>query len=269
MIESIFRLLDSLSPKDRGSMRLAVDVAYGRHPRQKLDIYAPVKRERPLPVVSFFYGGSWMDGDRRFYKFAGRALAALGYITVIADYRVLPDVEYPGFLEDGVRAVEWTVDNISAFGGDPLRLALIGHSAGAYNATMLALDSRYLGAQGHLPRIKAVAGISGPYDFYPFDVDISMRTFGAVRDGRSTQPIQHVSPAAPPMFLGTGSADALVGPRNTIALAEKLRAAGVPVMEKHYTGLGHSAPLLALNLIWRSKAPVLSDLAEFLAARLN
>lgn len=269
MIDSIFRLLDALGPKDRGSKRLAADVAYGRHARHKLDVYGPIVRDRALPVVSFFYGGSWMDGDRRFYQFAGRALAALGYIAVIADYRVLPDVEYPGFLEDGVSAFEWIVGNIGSFGGDPERIALVGHSAGAYNAVMLALDKRYLVANGHLPRIRGVAGLSGPYDFFPFDVDISIRTFGAVRDGRSTQPIQHVGPDAPPMFLGTGTLDALVGPHNTIALAEKLRAVGVEVTEKHYLGLGHTAPLLALNRIWRSKAPVLNDLAQFLAARLN
>ncbi|HEV7719144.1 MAG TPA: alpha/beta hydrolase [Arsenicitalea sp.] len=269
MIESIFRLLDTLGPKDRGSKKLAADVAYGRHARQKLDVYAPVIRNRVLPVIAFFYGGSWMDGDRRFYQFAGRALAALGYIVVIADYRVLPDVEYPGFLDDGFRAFEWIVSNIASFGGDPERIALVGHSAGAYNAVMLALDKRYLIDNGHLKRLRGVAGLSGPYDFFPFDVDISIRTFGAVRDGRSTQPIQHVSPEAPPMFLATGTHDSLVGPHNTINLAERLRAAGVQVTEKHYQGLGHAAPLLALNRIWRRKAPVLSDLAQFLAARLN
>ena len=107
MALSLLSLFNTLTPKDSGSRLVARDVAYGPAARHKLDIYAPRNCEKPVPVVFFVYGGSWMDGDRHNYGFAGRALAALGYVTVIADYRLVPEVEYPGFLEDGAAAFAW------------------------------------------------------------------------------------------------------------------------------------------------------------------
>jgi acetyl esterase/lipase len=268
MALSLLTLFNTLSPKDRGSRQMARDLAYGSAARQKLDIYAPRKLERPTPVVFFVYGGSWMDGDRHNYAFAGRALAALGYVNVIADYRLVPEVEYPGFLEDGAAAFAWVVEHIGRYGGDARRIALMGHSAGAYNAAMLVLDPAYLRRAGLLERVRCVVGLSGPYDFYPFDGPISLRTFGAVRDPRSTQPVNHVTPASPPMLLGHGGRDRLVSPRNAIALAGKLRDVGVAVDEIHYSHLDHAGPLLALSRPARALAPVLGDVASFLRRHL-
>lgn len=264
MALSLLSLFNTLSPKDRGSRLVARDVAYGPAARHKLDIYAPRKLEKPAPVVYFVYGGSWMDGDRHNYGFAGRALAALGYLTVIADYRLVPEVEYPGFLEDGAAAFAWVARHADQYGGDARRMALMGHSAGAYNAAMLALDPAYLQHAGLLDRVRCVVGLSGPYDFFPFDGPISLRTFGAVQNPRTTQPINHVTPSAPPMLLGHGGRDRLVYPRNSVALAQRLREAGVAVAEAHYPSLGHAEPLLALSRPIRGIAPVLADVAAFL-----
>lgn len=269
MTISILSIINALSPKDAGSRKVAHDLPYGPAARQQLDIYAPKVSNGPLPVVFFIYGGSWSDGDRRNYDFAGRALAAQGFVTVIADYRVLPEVEYPEFLDDGVRALAFVAETIAQFGGDPGRIALMGHSAGAYNATMLALDQAYLAKAGLLERVRCVVGLSGPYDFFPFDGPISLRTFGAVREPELTQPIHHVSAAAPPMFLGTGDRDRLVLPRNTVALAKSLRAAGVAVEERHYPRLGHPGPLLALGRPARAIAPVLADVTAYLHHHLD
>lgn len=269
MAISLLSLLNTLSPKDRGSRKVARDVPFGPAPRQQLDIYAPRHASGPVPVVFFIYGGSWMDGDRRNYDFAGRALAALGYVVVIADYRVLPEVEYPGFLEDGVAALRWVVEHIARYGGDAGRIALMGHSAGAYNGVMLVLDPAYLAAAGLLERVRCVVGLSGPYDFLPFDGPISLRTFGAVRQPATTQPVNHVRPGAPPMLLGSGDKDRIVYPRNSVALAARLRQAGVAVEEIHYPGLDHPGPLLALGRPARRIAPVLADVAAFLRRYLG
>lgn len=268
MVFSILSVINALSPGDRGSRKVARDVPYGPAERHKLDIYAPLHSRTPRPVVFFIYGGSWMDGTRTDYDFVGRALAALGYVVVIADYRLVPEVEYPGFLDDGTAALRWVVDNIARHGGDPARLALMGHSAGAYNAVMQALDDGCLARAGLLGQVRCVVGLSGPYDFFPFDGPISMRTFGAVRDPASTQPVNHVTSAAPPMLLGTGTRDRLVLPRNSAALARRLRAAGVEVEERYYR-LGHPEPLLALGRPARWLAPVLADTAAFLRAHLD
>jgi acetyl esterase/lipase len=186
---TLFVLFNRLSPKELTSRRLAAAVPYGSGARKLLDIYAPSRGQGPWPVVFFCYGGSWSEGSRAEYAFAGRAIAALGYVVVIADHRLVPEVEYPLFLDDLSEAFAWTVDNIAAHGGDPSRIALMGHSAGAYNAIMLAVDPRYLKAIGLVSHVKAFVGLSGPYDFFPFDGPVSIRVFGAVSEPRSTQPI--------------------------------------------------------------------------------
>ena len=264
---SLLGLLNALSRKDPRSRRLARGVPYGPNSRQQLDIYGPIGLPDPRPVLFFVYGGSWVEGDRHGYGFAGRMLAGLGYVTVISDYRVLPEVEYPGFLEDNDAALAWVADAISAYGGDASRIALIGHSAGAYNAVMLALVPRYL--VGLRERVKAVIGLSGPYDFFPFDVPISLRAFGAVRDPKSTQPVNLVTASAPPMFLASGDGDKLVYPRNTAALARALREAGVAVEEQHYAELGHPGPLLELGSLLGGRASLSADLARYLRAALG
>ncbi|MGV8856533.1 MAG: alpha/beta hydrolase [Devosia sp.] len=272
MAFSILGMINALSLKDAASRPIGRDIAYGADPRQKLDIYAPRQERRnqaQLPVVVFIYGGSWSDGSRADYDFVGRALAAQGFVTVVVDYRLLPAVEYPAFLNDCALAVQWVADHIAEHGGDPGRIALMGHSAGAYNAVMLALDPSLLARRDLLKRVRCVVGLSGPYDFFPFDGAITLRTFGAVREPMATQPVHFVSPSAPPMFLGTGEKDSLVYPRNTVALARRLRVVGVTVEERHYQMLGHPGPLLALGRPARPIAPVLKDVATFLHCHLE
>lgn len=269
MASSLLSVVNALLPKDQTSRLLARDLRFGPAARHRLDIYAPKRSNGPRPVVFFVYGGSWSDGDKDNYAFVGRALAGLGYVVVIANYRLVPEVEYPGFLEDGLAALRWVVETIGRHGGDARRIALVGHSAGAYNAVMLALDRRYLAQAGLLDRLRCLVGLSGPYDFYPFDGPISLRTFGAVREGRQTQPIQHVHPAVPPTFLGSGDRDRLVYPRNSVALAARLRQAGVSVEEVHYPTLGHAGPLMALALPARPFLPVHADVAAFLRRHLE
>jgi len=264
-------LFATLSPKDP-AMVSARDVAFGPDPRQKLDVYAPrrIQGAGPAPVVVFFYGGSWDSGRRQDYNWAGKALASRGFVTVIADYRLYPQVRFPVFLEDGALAVRWTVDHAAQFGGDPSRIALVGHSAGAYNAAMLALDSRYLTAAGVDPRrIKVFAGLSGPYDFLPLRDPIAIRTFGEARDPSATQPTAFARADAPATFLATGEKDTYVFPRNTVRLAKALREVGVLVEERHYPEVDHINMVLAFSRPLRGRAPVFEELVAFLKAHLT
>ncbi len=98
-----------------------------------------------------------------------KALARRGYVAVLPDYRIYPQARYPDFLDDGARAVRWAKDNATRFGGDPQKLFLMGHSAGAHIAAMLALDATWLQKVGLVPGrdIAGLIGISGPYDFLP------------------------------------------------------------------------------------------------------
>lgn len=266
---SAFSLFNALVPKDFGSRRIARGIAYGPSARHRLDIYAPRWRKAPLPVLFFIYGGSWSDGDRSNYEFAGRAMAALGYVVVIADYRLVPEVEYPGFLVDCTDAYAWTLAHIAEYGGDPTRIGLMGHSAGAYNAAMLALDPAYLRARGMLDGLKCLVGLSGPYDFLPFDGPISLRVFGGVREPGRTQPANLVGDRLPAAFLGSGDRDTLVSPRNTATLAARMAGAGATVTERHYPSLGHPHTLLALAAPMRPFTPVRRDVADFLKHHLR
>ena len=266
---SAFSLFNALVPKDLGSKRIARGLSYGPSERHKLDIYAPRWRREKLPVLVFIYGGSWSDGDRSNYEFAGRAMAALGYVVVVADYRLVPEVEYPGFLIDCTDAYAWTVAHIAEHGGDSSRIGLMGHSAGAYNAAMLALDPAYLRKRGLLDGLKCLVGLSGPYDFLPFDGPISLRVFGGIQNPDRTQPANLVSDRLPAAFLGSGDRDDLVSPRNTKTLAARLAGAGGEVVERHYPSLGHPHTLLALAVPMRAFTPVRRDVAEFLKTHLQ
>ncbi len=242
------------------------DIAFGPHPRQRLDIYLPSGPVARAPVAFFIYGGSWSSGDKGTYGFVGDAFASRGYVTVIADYRLVPEVRFPAFIEDGATALATVRRIIGRYGGDADRLHLLGHSAGAYNAMMLALDPRYL-ARAAVPRsaIRAAAGLSGPYDFLPLDVAATRAAFGNARNPAETQPISFARRGAPRIFLGTGTADTTVLPRNTDALAARLQGVGVPVTVRKYDGVGHAGTVLALAPLLRF-TPVLDDVTRFFGA---
>jgi acetyl esterase/lipase len=261
--------LNALTPGDGGVAKRVDGAAYGTDPRQKLDVYAPEHGMGPLPVVVFFYGGGWNSGYRGGYAFAARALAARGFVVVVPDYRLVPAVRFPAFVDDAAAAIRWTVDHVAASGGDPRRIAVAGHSAGAHIALLVTLDRHYLAAAGVPGAIKAVVGLAGPYDFLPFDAKSAIDAFGQAPDKRATQPIRFVRADAPPVLLLTGEADDVVRPRNTATLAAALRGAGAPVEVKTYPGVGHIGILLALSKPFRGKADVLATVATFLHARLG
>ncbi|MEP7207934.1 MAG: alpha/beta hydrolase [Casimicrobiaceae bacterium] len=242
---------------------------YGDHPRQVLDVYAPHDGgASPAPVIVFFYGGNWNSGDRRDYRFIGEALAGRGFVVVIPDYRLYPEVRFPAFLQDGARAVRWTIDHIGEWGGDPRRVVLMGHSAGAYNAAMLAFDRQWLAGAGVAPgTIRALVGLAGPYDFLPLQSSITRGVFGYPDTPLSTQPIQFATAAAPPSLLVTGANDGVVDPGNSSRLAAALRTHGANATVITYPGLGHRLLVGALATPLGFLAPVLEDVATFVNAR--
>jgi acetyl esterase/lipase len=250
-----------LVPKDLGSVRAAAGLAYGPGPRRRFDLYRPRRAEAPLPVLLFFYGGSWASGRREDYAFAGRALAARGFVTAIADYRLVPDAHFPDFLEDGAAAVLGAARAAADHGGDPARLILAGHSAGAYIAAMLALDPRWLGAGRAW--VRGFAGLAGPYDFLPLDGPATRAAFGSAPDLQLTQPVRFAAPGTPPALLLHGAEDRTVRPRNSECLAAALRREGSEARVKLYPSLGHAGILTALALPFRRRVPVLADLAAF------
>ncbi|MAN78566.1 MAG: alpha/beta hydrolase [Rhizobiales bacterium] len=253
-------IFNALVPKD-GGVTVERNMPFGVHPRQKLDIYRPANDETGLPVIYFSYGGGWEAGDKQEYGFVGRALAARGYVTVIADYRLVPEVVFPDFIADNGLAVQWIADAIGSYGGDPGRMVLMGHSAGAYNVMMLALDPEF-GVD--VSNVRAIVGLSGPYDFYPFDVSQSQNAFGDFPQPEQTQPVNLVSGGLPPVLLGHGDKDETVFLRNSVAMAEKMTENGVDVSLKVYEGGNHADTLVSLAMPLRWRYGVLEDVLAFL-----
>jgi len=256
-------VLNALAESD--ASRTVTDIAYGSDPRQRLDIYVPAKPNASFPVVLFFFGGSWNSGSRSDYRFVGEALASRGILVVIADYRLYPQVRYPDFLDDSARAAAWTLVNAKEHGGDPARIYIMGHSAGAYNAAMLALDPRWMTKAGSSPRAFAgFIGLAGPYDFLPIENPDVKPVFFAPNSPPDSQPILYVGPASPRSFLAAPESDSLVDPeRSTHQLADKLTAAGVSVTYKRYSRVSHTTLIGAMGRPLRWLAPVLDDVDAF------
>ena len=257
-------LLNALVPDD--GYRVERDLAYGDAARQRLDLYLPGAVVAPAPVVVFFYGGRWVAGSKTDYRFVGEALAARGFVVVIPDYRLYPEVRFPTFVEDGAAAVAWVRRNIGRFGGEPWQIHLMGHSAGAHIAALLALDRRYLAAAGVEPgTLESFVGLAGPYDFLPL-TDATVKRIFAADDLAATQPITFAEGSAPRALLLHGGDDRTVLPRNSQHLAAALEAAGGRAQLRLYPDLDHVALVAALAAPLRWLAPVLDDVTGFLRA---
>jgi acetyl esterase/lipase len=159
-------VVNGLTPED--DFRLVADIRYGPEPRQALDIYLPTRTPlRRTPLV-FVYGGAWERGDKADYLFVGQAFAELGYATVVPDYRLYPDASFPDFVDDVAAAVTTALGRLGkAACLDARRVVLVGHSAGAHTAALLALDPDYLARAGAIEPA-ALVGLAGPYDL-PLD----------------------------------------------------------------------------------------------------
>ena len=250
-----------------GGIEVRHDLAYGPGPRGKLDVYLPRRVGPDTPVAVFIYGGSWQSGDRSFYRFVGATLASRGIVTVIPDYRVYPRARYPDFLRDNALAVRFVKGHAGQWGADPARLFLVGHSAGAYNVAMLAVDRRWLAEVGLDPRrdLAGTVGLAGPYDFLPLRDEKLKIIFGPPDRRPDTQPINHVDGQAPPMLLLAGDKDSVVDPGNATRLAAAIAARGGEGEARIYPGVGHVGLITALLPPFRHRAPVLDAVVDFIA----
>jgi acetyl esterase/lipase len=263
------KVLNGLVPTD--TYQFQGGLAYGKAPRQVLDVYQPLPSTAPArgarPLVVFFFGGTWTTGDRASYRFVGEALAARGAVVVVPDYGLSPAFTYPAFVRDSALAVKWALDNAERLGADPKQVYVMGHSSGGYNAAMVALDARWLGEVGASPKqLAGWIGLAGPYDFLPIGDPQAQAAFNWPDTPRDSQPLTHVTPASPRALLMAASKDKLVYPdRNTLQMAAALRAADVPVEVKLFDNLSHVTLIGAFGkpIQWLG-GPVLPPVMDFL-----
>ena len=240
-------------------------VPYGPDPRQRFDLYQPAVPVRNAPLVVFFYGGSWSSGDRADYRFVGEALASKGIVTMVADYRLSPAVRYPVFVQDSAKAVRHAMETASQYGASPSQVYVMGHSAGAYNAAMVALDGRWLAAEGLKPaQLAGWIGLAGPYDFLPIGDRKTQVAFEWPNTPADSQPLVHASKLSPPALLLAPANDSVVSPqRSTVAMARKLDASGVRVESALFDSVSHVTLVAAMASVLRSRAPVLARVQAF------
>jgi acetyl esterase/lipase len=244
---------------------LPVTLSYGSSERQRVDVYQAGRRK---PLVIFFYGGSWNSGSRTDYRFVARAFNDLGYSVAIPDYRLTPEALYPDFLKDSAQAISLLINRAEEFGADPQRVILVGHSAGAYNAMMVALDQRWLSPEDR-QRIRGVIGLASPVNFLPIQLPAARLAFHWPNTPRDSQPIEHVSSSSPPILFINANNDPLVDPRiNSIAMAEKLRAANVYVEVENFDGplgmINHARLVATLSPTFQFLSPTLDKSRVFI-----
>ncbi len=243
-------------------VKVANGVSFGVH-KNKLDIWSTSSKSKaPRPVLVFFYGGGWANGTRTEYSYAARPFVEAGYMVVLPDYRKVPEVRFPGFVEDSADAVKWVQANIAQYGGDPARVNVAGHSAGAYNALMLALDPQWLGDR---PVTSAIS-LAGAADFYPFTSKRAINAMSQFPDPNATQPVTFVRADAPPILLIHGTEDTVVRIRNSNSLYAKQKAAGGDITLRAQAGGSHNDLVLALGTLFRGYYPVVPESVKFLDA---
>lgn len=254
---------DAATPHAPGVSRAVDGAAYADGPRHTLDVYAPARHEGRAPVVVFIYGGGWQTGAKEQYRFAGEAFASAGFVTVVPDYRLYPEVRFPDFLTDNAQAVRWVQDNIARYGGDPHSIVLIGHSAGAYNAVMLGEDARYLRAAGvDAHNIRGIVGLAGPYRF-PSNVPVIRNVFAGAADWNATQPDLAVRRDGPPLLLLAGVNDRRVPPHSSEVMRDAAMQAGEQAEARLYPGIDHPLIVQALAVQRHNASPVFADTVAF------
>ena len=245
------------------SQKIMRDIDFGSEYGSKLDVYTPADVKPNMPVIVFFYGGKWEYGSKSDYRFAADAFTSRGYIVVIPDYVKYPKVKFPLWQADAAKAVAWVHENIGAYSGDNKNIFLLGHSAGAHIAALLATDNEYLAKTGGSNAwVKAFAGLAGPYDFVPEEPDLK-DMFGPPARYNKMRVTSYIDGKEPPMLLLWGRDDKDVGEQNITKLEKALKARGGKYEVKFYDGVDHIYIVGALSSLAKWRAPVIDDIDKF------
>lgn len=266
----VFGVIASCSPRQFAERiaigtdtRLSTGIAYGSHPRQLLDIYRPRGKHDRARVIVFLYGGRWTSGTRHDYPLLARSFTSRGWVVVVPDYRLHPEVRFPAWIEDGAKVVRWTVGNITAFGGDTTRIFVAGHSAGGHTAALLALDETYLRAAGVGPDlVRGFVSIAGPVETTWTDPDVQA-AMGPSAGWAATYPATFIDGSERPLLFLHGTDDRTVSYLNSVRLAARVSERGGCARVKTYSGIGHVGIILAAMLPSLSSASVVDDITRF------
>ena len=240
------------------------DIAYGDLPRQRLDIYVPEDASsQPRPVVVFFHGGRWSFGSKNQYEFVGTRLASMGYVAVLPNTRLYPEVKFPTFVEDAAASVAWVQANIGKYGGTR-QLFISGHSSGAHIGALVVANSRYLkDAGGSAKHINGFIGMAGPYDFTPKAEDLR-DMFGPPEHFPDMVVSNYIDGDEPPFALMYSKNDETVHISNLRKLKARIEAQHGQVETYLYEDGGHTGTVAALSWANPANLPVADDMRTFI-----
>lgn len=241
------------------------DRAYGPERSQKLDIHVPADPgDKQRDVIVFFYGGRWTYGTKEDYRFVGATFAKRGFLVVIPDYRKYPTVRFPGFVQDGAKALAWVFDHIAEFHGNPARIHIVGHSAGAHIGALLVADPHYLAdeGKGRSLTVQDFVGLAGPYAFTPDEPDLE-DMFGPPQNYPRMQVTTFIDGMQPPMLLLYGDKDTVVKRANLEKLEQRVMQKGGCVRSIIYHDVDHTNLLGALSWWPQRRASVIDDIERF------
>ena len=259
-------MINAITPKN--DVSVVKGIAYGSHPRQRLDIYRPAETADQAAVVVFYYGGAWESGERADYEFVARKLAARGLVVVVPDYRVYPEVRFPGFVKDGTQAAAWVLDHRRDFSMKSAPVFLMGHSAGAHIAMLVGVDQRYLRQLGHdSDELAGIIGLAGPYDFLPLESERLEKIFAAPVALYDSQPINFADAGDPPVLLAHGDRDRRVWLRNSLNMASKLQQAGSEVSLVIYPGVTHTGLMKPFVVFVDDDSGLIEEILSFIRSK--
>jgi acetyl esterase/lipase len=224
--------VEPFSSRAEPAVRVLGGIAYApgsdTGPRQRLDLYLPERAQGRVPVVVSAPGGGLVEGDKANDAFIGQRLAAAGFATAVVNYRLSPEVAFPGHVEDLAAAVAWVHRAIADFGADPDQIFLIGHSAGAYLAMLLATDVRYLAAHGvSLDSIRGIVPVSGFYWVERVAPGRAKHIWGESLDiWHRASPARHLHDRLPPALIVHADGDDADRRAQNVDLERALREAG-------------------------------------------
>lgn len=274
---SALAVVNSISSS--GGVGVSKNISYGNEPLQDLDIYYPKQLAQAMdaqrtisdsyPMVVFVHGGSWESGTKEEYAFVGQSFAQAGYVTAVINYRKVPEHVYPDYVKDTAQAIAWSYDNAASFHADPQRLAVVGHSAGAFNMMAAISNEDFLAAYGVSPNdISAVVGIAGPYS-YDFRKFSSASAFPANATPDDVMPDRHIKGAQPPYLLLTAENDKVVHEQNIIRMSQALKDYGASVETGEIKGASHATSIGAMAVPLRWVNDVRAQVLQYLDKQLK
>ena len=219
-------LYSSLVVPPSPKVRSTLDIAYGQHSRQQLDIYSSAGSDQP--IVLLVPGGGFVAGDKRagepFFRNVAGFFAERGIVGVAMNYRLAPEHQWPSGSEDVAGAVEWLYANAKEYGGDPSRIFLFGQSAGATHVATYLFDPVIAPKRG-------VAGailVSGLYDIADAPMEPNILAYYGSDRSRFTlrSPLTHVNQSTVPLFLAIAEFDPLFLATPTLDLAKAVARRG-------------------------------------------